>query len=249
MLDALRRAGGRAAGALRGAMGIAPPPRYDRSLYRTLAGIRRWRPSDTVFDVGANDGRTALRLMRHLRARPRIYAFEPVSTTYEALVERTAGRGDVRCFQLAMGSEAGRLPIHVGELSVMSSFDPHWAGAGRTEMVEVTTVDAFVAQHDVDRIHLLKVDAEGHDLEVLRGAEAMLSSGRVDVVQVECGVVPGRTPTLEEVRSHLVGLGFHLHAIATQARGHPVLPSGERARPRILTYCDAVFVGSHLAMD
>ena len=248
MLRRARRGAGRAVDGLRGAIG-RPRERYDRSLYELLGGMRGWAASDVVFDVGANDGRTALRLMRHLGVAPRLYCFEPVGETFRALEERTARHPNVRRFRLALGSEAGPRTIYLGDLSVMSSFDPDWAGRGRAETVEVTTLDAFLEEHGVARVHLLKVDAEGHDLEVLRGARGALEAGRVDVVQVECGVAPGRTPTLEEVRDHLLGLDYHLHAIQTQARGHPLTPDGGRARPRILMYCDAIFVGAHLDMD
>ena len=231
----------------RGALGMKRE-RYDRSLYDVLAGMREWSASDVVFDVGANDGRTALRLMRHLGVAPRLYCFEPVGSTFRALEARTSRHANVRRFQLAMGSQAGPRTIYVGDLSVMSSFDPEWPGEGRGETVEVTTLDAFAQEHDVPRIHLLKVDAEGHDLEVLRGARRTLEAGRVDVVQVECGIAPGRTPTLEEVRSHMFDRDYHLYGINTQARGHPPMPDGERARPRIMTYCDALFVCGRLPM-
>jgi len=41
---------------------------YDLHLYEAIKGLRRWSPQDVVFDVGANDGRTIFRLMRHLPA-------------------------------------------------------------------------------------------------------------------------------------------------------------------------------------
>jgi FkbM family methyltransferase len=53
------------------------------------------------------------------------------------------------------------------------------------EQVQVTTVDDFVAANALPHIHLLKVDAEGFDLNVLRGADSTLSEGRISLVLTE----------------------------------------------------------------
>ena len=51
--------------------------------------------------------------------------------------------------------------------------------------VDVTTIDEFIQSEKVSRLHLLKVDAEGHELAILRGAEGAIQSGAVDIVQFE----------------------------------------------------------------
>ena len=47
------------------------------------------------------------------------------------------------------------------------------------------TVDRFSADHGLVAITLLKVDTEGHDLSVLRGASSMLNQGVIGIVQFE----------------------------------------------------------------
>ena len=49
----------------------------------------------------------------------------------------------------------------------------------------MTTVDAFMAAHDIERIAMLKVDAEGHELAILRGARQAIERKAVDIVQFE----------------------------------------------------------------
>src|SRR5690606_38726330 len=135
---------------------------------------------DVVFDVGANDGRTVLRLARRL-GRPRFYAFEPVAATYRTLVERTRRLDNVRCFQLAMGEKPGRQPIYLHERAAMNSFSPTWTADpdAQTEMVDIATVDDVRSEHGLERIHLLKIDTEGYEMEVLRGAERSLRESRI----------------------------------------------------------------------
>jgi len=58
-------------------------------------------------------------------------------------------------------------------------------GASETVEVEVTTIDVYMAAQKISHVHLLKVDAEGHELAVLRGAAGAIASGGIDVVQFE----------------------------------------------------------------
>lgn len=193
-----------------------------------LLAMRTWSSSDVIFDVGANDGRTVLRLARRL-GTPRFYAFEPVATTYQTLVKRTQHMENVRHFQLALGAKPGREPIYLNPIDAMNSLAPSWAddpGSAETEMVEVSTVDTVMGQQGVELVHLLKVDTEGYEMEVLRGAEQALRASRIAMVVVEVGfeqsakaIVP-----LEEARRHLARFGYVLQGIYTQGRA-PARPS------------------------
>lgn len=222
----------------------AQPLRYDVQLFQTLAGMRSWTPSDVVFDVGANDGRTILRLAKHLPVAPRIVAFEPVAATYDVLMEATRQLPNVEHHRLALSDRPGSRTMYLHELSALNSFDPAWGGTGETEIVRATTLDRFVEEQGIAKVHLLKIDAEGHDLAVLQGAEQSLAAGKIDVVQIEVSVgAPGRDqPTFEEVRLFLRRFEFYPYRICSQALGRLVLPSGDKAETRILNYCDALFV-------
>jgi hypothetical protein len=86
------------------------------------------------------------------------------------------------------------------------------------EEVDVTTLDDFLAANGVSAVDLLKIDAEGYDLEVLKGAEQTLSAGRVRVVMAEVGFHPGddRHPLFDDVRDMLVDYGFAVFGIYEQ---------------------------------
>lgn len=108
------------------------------------------------------------------------------------------------------------------------------------EDVDVTTIDAFCERYRIDFIDYLKIDAEGHDLDVLHGADGMLTSQRCGIVQVECGMnpTPAKHIGYAELDSYLRNKGFVLFGIYMQANGDP-------ARP-VLTHADWVFVGELL---
>ena len=87
-----------------------------------------------------------------------------------------------------------------------------------SESVRVTTVDAFASANAIDRIDLLKVDAEGHDLNVLRGAAAMLDGGRVAFVLAEVGFARAQPPHVlfDDVRDLLAAHRFAVFGIYDQ---------------------------------
>jgi hypothetical protein len=57
----------------------------------------------------------------------------------------------------------------------------------RVERIALTTLDSYCAFEGIQKIDFLKIDAEGHDLEVLKGASTMLAEGRITYVQFEFG--------------------------------------------------------------
>lgn len=174
---------------------------------------------ETVFDVGANIGQSAL---EYSEAFPdaTIWSFEPFTEAFDELVRVTAKRPNVRCVKLALGSEPGPVTVALGDHHVCNSLLDAVAGPadGPVETVTVVTVDDFAAEHGIERIDLLKVDTEGLDLEVLRGAERLLAAGAVSFVQVEVGMGrPARTLVpYEDVRAHLTGLRYELFGIYVQ---------------------------------
>lgn len=216
--------------------------------------LRRWEPGDVIFDVGANDGRTVLRLRRYFPS-PRIIAFEPTSVTFRQMETRTATMPNVQRFQLALGAESGDRTLFTGPRSVMNTFSAEgWQPAG-SELVRVSTIDAMMTELALERIRFLKIDTEGHDLEVLRGATVTLTAGRVDIIQVEAGYRqhPRHQLTLEEVREFLSGLGYSLFGIYNQCRTSTRIQAADGADgagapwvPNALAYCDALFVSNEL---
>ena len=145
-----------------------------------------------VFDVGAHTGEFSTRL-RSLCPQARIWAFEPHPAAFQHLQEAGAAAG--------FTSVNRGLSDHPGQLELYDYADRatgtshaslhrdvfqsvHHAEASSL-VVEVTTVDDFMELEQVPRLHLLKVDAEGHELAILRGAQRAIGSGAVDIVQFE----------------------------------------------------------------
>lgn len=134
----------------------------------------------TVFDVGAHRGETALQVAQAFPTA-RIHCFEPVRPNFRALVEATA-QLDVRCVDAAVSDTDGIGRFHLGPDSGRCGF--HAVGPGLD--VRTITLDTYASAADVQHVDVLKIDTEGHEPAVLRGASSLLSAGRVDHVLAEC---------------------------------------------------------------
>jgi FkbM family methyltransferase len=172
----------------------------------------------TIFDVGANVGQSALRFAESF-PEATIWSFEPFEAAYAELEQATRGT-KVRCFQLAFGAEAFTATVPLAAKSVSNSLLVSQATAAEAprETVHVTTLDAFAVEHGVERIDFLKIDTEGFDLAVLQGAEQLLTSGAISLVQVEAGMTGKNLKhvPLEALRLHLEERGYDILGLYEQ---------------------------------
>ena len=179
-----------------------------------------------VFDVGANVGQSAAMYLSEL-PRATIYCFEPVNETFKQLKQAVVSPR-VQSFQIALGSERRRgKMVHHGAVEMFhllrDSVPPKDVFL---EDVIIETLDTFCAQHRVERINYLKVDTEGSDLDVLKGAEEMLTSHRIDLIQVEAGMNFRNTHHVpfEDFKRFLEPRGYFLFGLYEQV---PEWPTNE----------------------
>jgi FkbM family methyltransferase len=86
--------------------------------------------------------------------------------------------------------------------------------AALTEQIQVAvdTVDGYCKRNGIERVDWLKVDAQGYDLRVLQGAEAMLRAGAVAAISLEVNLLPmyDGEGTLQEIIGHCEKFGYHM---------------------------------------
>lgn len=158
-----------------------------------LRHLNQYTPNTdlVIFDVGAHVGGYACRA-RALHPTAHIYAFEPHPATYATLQNRAQPLG-IKTFNQGLGERPGRLPLYnhrANTSSIHASLyqavieSVHQDQAVADE-VEIGTLDDFAQAHQIQHIHLLKIDTEGHELQILQGAQALLQAGAIDVIQFE----------------------------------------------------------------
>ena len=152
---------------------------HEPAITRYLIDNVRLRGGEVAFDIGANIGWYSVLLSRLSAPDARIFAFEPDPECYRLLLRnlRANGASNVTAFNVALGERVGTAKLHRYK---SSNNGRHTLLAGDTSggvvHVPVDTLSAFWERHELgDRpIRLLKVDVEGFEYFVLRGAGALL---------------------------------------------------------------------------
>ena len=124
-------------------------------------------PGDIVFDVGAYIGDTSLWFSKLIGPEGKVYAFEPEPTNFKSLSSNVR-RNEVKNvlpLQLALSDQEEEMVVTSG-------------GGGSTLVksqegtsVKVTTIDNFLKANDLPSVDFIKMDVEGHELNVLTGAK------------------------------------------------------------------------------
>jgi FkbM family methyltransferase len=181
------------------------------------AGADESGAKGVIFDVGAHIGETALALALEF-PNCKIHAFEPVSAIFKHLRHNCRKFGNIQCHQLALGAskEVRRIQLRSADplcsMNQMSKLASGQTPAKLIETIHITTIDQIVVDLQVDNIALLKIDVEGFELEVLRGAMTLLKGGKVASIMAEVTFTRGSEQHvhIDDLNSLLCGLGYDL---------------------------------------
>lgn len=141
--------------------------------------------AQVIFDVGANTGQTAEEARRYFPAA-RILSFEPVPATFAGLQANTASDPKIEAVQLALGDMDGTAKMTAMETSGQNTLNMSAKPGAPTVDIQVRTLDAFCAERGISEIGVLKIDTEGYEMPVLRGAKRMLENGAIKMILAEC---------------------------------------------------------------
>jgi len=141
-----------------------------------LTWVRFVGRGHVVLDVGANRGFYTMFFSRKVGAGGRVYAFEPVPASADALRARCADRCNVEVIQSALSDEAGRTSIFVPGDDLQQASLARQAGGSWKQCdhvvqheIDALTLDEWTEKHAPTRIDFIKLDVEGAEYKVLRG--------------------------------------------------------------------------------
>ncbi len=196
------------------------------------------RPGDVAVDVGAHVGYYTLLMRTLVGEAGSVHAAEPLPQSYSALVNnvRINGYSNVVCAALAISDRNGRArfqldPRNEGE-SHLAAVTADSAGGDATIEIETASLDTWLGS--MERApRLLKLDAEGCEVRILRGGEAFFKSRLPDAVV--CEINP---PALQRfgademsLRADFAGLGYDSYLINVANDGPYDLCQGAILRP------------------
>lgn len=190
---------------------------------------RRKAPPYCVFDVGANKGQFLGVALSSSIGNLKVHAFEPALETFRLLSQNAGDNPGVVLNNFGLGKEAGTFELYYDEAGSglasltnrrLEHFDMEFS---RSEQVTIDTLDNYCAARNIERIDLLKIDVEGHELDVLAGAANMLGSGRIDMVTFEFGGCNIDTRTFFQDFYYLfTGYGMSLFRICPSGYFFPI---------------------------
>ncbi len=146
----------------------------------------------TLFDVGANVGLYTKLLLDFFGDTATIHSFEPSARTFEKLKGNLSG-DRVKPFNFGFGETDSKITLYSNqEGSTLASVYPRnleHAGIamGETEEITLRSIDSFCTEYGIHHIDFLKIDVEGHEISVLKGAETLLKQGNIHFIQFEFG--------------------------------------------------------------
>jgi FkbM family methyltransferase len=186
-----------------------------------LYNCKRYIPEvNTILDVGANRGQFALSAI-HFYPAAGIHSFEPIPAVYNTLQQNTRKQPLIRTYNFALGSSTGTLEFYCNNYSLASSalhvsslqqqLMPQTAAANQIK-VPVKCMDDLLPGMQIKSPVLLKLDVQGFEKEVLKGA--IRSLGQIDYLLFEASFVPmyEGEPLFDEMHNYVKELGFEFIA-------------------------------------
>jgi FkbM family methyltransferase len=136
---------------------------------------RHLREGDVMYDIGANIGYITVEIAHHFSGRVEVVAFEPQPELANAIAVSAAlnGVSSVTVFDTLLGEGEGTADLFLVGNSAHASTKARALGAKRVER-PVTTLDALLQRQSLRPPTLMKIDVEGSELSVLRGAQRTL---------------------------------------------------------------------------
>ena len=166
-----------------------------------------------AIDVGGHMGVTSVVIAKKIGDKGRLYSFEPVPEFFNILKRNLSSNRlrNVKAYQLGVGSHTGRTDFY--ENATSSSIVPQ-EGVKKL-CVNITTIDTFLNEENVERIDFINMDCQGSEFFVLKGAEGFL---RKDNVKIFCEI---HHPLLRElgisvqnIIKYLQKLRFQVYSIS-----------------------------------
>ncbi len=155
-----------------------------------LKKISKYHPL-VIVDGGANVGKFSL-LVSQLNPECRIYAFEPVENTFNALKENVKLSQNIIPINKGLFNDNSSKEINLFSSNTHSSlYDIKGLSYKPNEKTVVKLIrgDDFIIENKIDRVDFLKLDIEGAEFDAINGFSESLKNGKIKAVQFEYGYI------------------------------------------------------------
>lgn len=176
-----------------------------------------------IFDVGSNRGLTTQEYLDNF-PNATIHAFEPFEEVYTDYLRKFSSNKKVIFNPLALSDKIGISILNINNsVDTNSLLKSKFIGASSDKscvtmsstQVHTTTIDEYVMKHRINKIDILKIDVQGNELNVLKGAKIALAENRISMIYLETYFKAQYEdqPLFNDIFSFLYSKGYELQDI------------------------------------
>jgi FkbM family methyltransferase len=193
---------------------------------REIEFWRIWlKPGMTVLDIGANVGVYTASAAQRVGSEGRVIAIEPYAPCVACLKEtkRLNNFDWVTIYEGAVSSQSGTAHLKIHSASELNEivYDGD-GGSAHTETVKRITLDELMFREELKRVDFIKLDAEGHELDILAGASQMLAVFQPTILYEN---IAGSKGSNLAVANTLRAIGYKLYRYQPYLKELILLPS------------------------
>lgn len=211
---------------------------------KTLLGDIR---HPVIIDGGAHVGSTAVEYLKKFPGA-HIFSFEPFEESIEKFKKNIHSATNVELIPMGLSDSSGERTLYVNGYSPTNSllqrpstgkryYPRKAAGVGEC-LIQTVSIDDFIDSRKLEEVHILKLDVQGAELLVLKGAEKALNQNKIGLLCLELSFVPlyESGALYYEVSEFLSRFGYAIYRMY----------DFEYAADGQLRFCNAIFLGQGL---
>ncbi len=178
---------------------------FQDEIYEKRGGPKE---GDIVLDIGAYVGMFTVKASKLVGETGLVVAIEPSEDNLSLLRQNTIGRENVRIVGKAVSSSTGKAKLYI---SIASPCHTLINSHKEYTEIETITIDEIVSQFELPRVDFIKIDAEGFEYEILKGADSVLSGKNLKLAIASYHDLPNGEREMPKIVSHLKERGFNVY--------------------------------------
>lgn len=175
------------------------------------------KPEMTVIDIGAHLGLMSVIISKLIGSKGKIYSFEPTPKTFaifKDIIQKNGGNNIIFPFNRAVSNFDGKMDFFVDENegSNANSLVGRKDKSRVSQEMEVVTLDSFVKEMKLDKLDLIKIDAEGSELDVLNGGLTTFKTFKPKIVlAIHPSLIRNNNQNIGEIFDLISNLNYDVH--------------------------------------
>lgn len=187
--------------------------------FEVVSNLKKMVPElTTIIDVGANSGQFT-KVATHLYPQAQIYTFEPLPNLYPVIKKKFGSNPNIKTYNIALGNEDGTILFnknkfgHTSSVLEISQENIHFTRKDNELeqiRVEIKKLDSLALPVDKTNLSLLKLDVQGYELEVLKGADETIKAIGYIIIEANLEELYSNQPSFNTINNYLQNKGFEL---------------------------------------